>query len=103
MSKRKIAILTITHFLLVCLLWLGTLVIVLGFGFEEHWSVLEYVATGFIAVGVIIMALPTWGIVSLGPPDWVCIPLVGLQLIIGYVEVKIACKAWLWWRSREKT
>ncbi|MBB5213309.1 hypothetical protein [Microbulbifer hydrolyticus] len=103
MSKRKVVILTIFHFVAVCLLWAGALVVALGFGFEENWGVLEYSATGFIASGLAIMALPTWVIASFGPPDWAYIPLVSLQLVISYLEVKIACKVWSWWQSREKT
>jgi len=102
-SKRKIVLLTAVHFLVVCLLWASALVVALGFGFEEHWGVVEYMVAGLVAFGIAVMALPTWVIASLGPPDWVYIPLIVLQLIIGYIEVQYAGKLWSWWRLREKT
>ncbi|WP_444923337.1 hypothetical protein ACJJH9_15730 [Microbulbifer sp. DLAB2-AF] len=103
MSRRKIAILTAVHFLVVCLLWTSALVVALGFGFEEQWGAVEYLVTGLVAFGIAVMALPTWVIASLGPPDWVYALLVGLQLITGYFEVKYAVKLWSCWRLREKT
>jgi hypothetical protein len=102
-SIRKIVLLTAVHFLVVCLLWVSALGVALGFGFEEHWGVVEYMVTGLVAFGIAVMALPTFVIASLGSPDWLYIPLIGLQLTIGYLEVRYAGKLWSWWGLRTQT
>lgn len=71
-----------------CLLWVSALGVAFGLSFGEHWGVAEYMVTGLVAFGIAVMALPTFVIASLGPPDWLYIPLIGLQLSIGYLEVQ---------------